>query len=145
MFGLLKSKSVDAVSSLVEKTGSAFDELFTSDEERNAAKIVMQKISQKPAEWAHQLNLINANSGSWWDSGWRPAFGWVGAVAAFLYYVPQYVMASYLWMTIALEADAANGLPAYPVSDDGLWQLVALLLGGAVTRSHDKLRGIAKS
>ena len=145
MFNFFKKETVDAVGNVVEKTGTAFDKLFTSEEERNAAKIVFAKIKSKPAEWAHELNIINANSTSWFNSGWRPALGWVGALSALLYYVPQYVVGAYVWLSLALKTAAGDELPAYPVSDDGLWQLIGLLLGGATIRSFEKIKGVAKN
>lgn len=144
---------VDSVGNAVEKTGKAFDDLFTSDEERAIAERAMLIIRQKPAEWAHALNLINAKSASLWNSGWRPGLGWVCVIAAFFYFVPQYVMATWIWAELCFEAlDAARQsgtlatfvLPSYPMGDNGLWQLVMLLLGGGAIRSIDKAMGTAK-
>lgn len=133
-------KEITAVGDVVEKTGSALDSLFTSDEERLNAKEIMARIKQKPSEWAHELNVINAKSSSWFNSGWRPALGWVGAIGMFVFFIPQYVMATILWVNINWGAEK---LTDYPVSADGLWQLVALLIGGKVLRTIEKGKGVA--
>ena len=62
-------KSIDATSNLVEKTGKALDGLFTSDDERLSRKEAMQRLLDKPKEWAHELNLIDAQSSSLFQSG----------------------------------------------------------------------------
>jgi hypothetical protein len=143
-----KSESIDATAGLIKNTGDAFDALFTSDEERAQAKAVFAKIKQRPAAWAHALNLANAQDSSWFNSGWRPAIGWVGAVSLFFFYVPQFIMASFVWVKACLIVVAAYNvgtpldLPAYPVSDAGLWQLITLLLGGKALRSIEKTEGV---
>ena len=144
-FGLGADKTVDAAANLVENTGNALDALFTSDDERNAAEILKAKIAQNPAAWAHQLNLINAQDSNWFNSGWRPGLGWVCVLSAFAYFVPQFTVATFVWTKLALATTAGQALPAYPVGDSGLWQLVALLLGGGVLRTIEKTKGIARN
>ncbi len=133
--------TLDAAGNLVEKTGEALDSLFTSDEERAAAEVVKSKIKQMPQAWAHQLNLINAQSRSWFDSGWRPALGWVGAIGLAVYFIPQYVMATILWVRHCL---ISNELVAYPITSDGLFELVGILFGPALLRSQEKKNGTAR-
>ena len=132
-------KEITAIGDVVKNTGSALDSLFTSDEERLNAAEIMARINQKPAEWAHELNVINAKSGSWFNSGWRPAIGWVGATGLAIYYIPQYLMATVLWVHLNWGADV---LTAYPVSADGIWQIVTVLLGNSALRSFEKKEGV---
>lgn len=144
-----QEKAIEATGGLIKETGNAFDKLFTSDEERQAGKVLMEKIRQRPMEWAHELNVINAKSLNWFNSGWRPALGWVGAVSLFFFFVPQYVVASFLWVKACLGVINAEGaigaLPAYPVSADGLWELIALLIGGAGIRTYEKIQGVNRN
>ncbi len=132
---------ISSTSELIKNTGNAIDELFTSDDERNTAEILKAKIKQNPRAWAHQLNVINAQSRRWFDSGWRPALGWVGAIGLFLYYIPQYFLAAVLWVRMCWDADV---LVPYPVTADGLMELVGLLIGGMVVRGLDKKSGTAR-
>jgi len=140
---------IKATADLVEKTGGALDRLFTSDEERLSRAEVLERLKQRPSEFAQQLNLIGA-AGNWFNSGWRPALGWVGALSLLLFYVPQYVMAAVVWVSAvyqyldAIKAGEAIVLPAYPVTANGIMELIGLLLGGAVLRSYEKRQGIAK-
>ena len=142
--------SINAVGDVIAKTGSALDKIFTSKEEKLIAQQVLEKIQQKPAEWAFELNKISAQSSNWFNSGWRPALGWVGALSLFCFFVPQYIIASYVWahasfvMLTTLEPNAPIIIPDYPLSADGVMELVILLLGGKVIRSIDKVEGTAK-
>lgn len=138
-FGFGADKEIDAIGNTVDKTGKALDNLFTSDQERLTHAEIMERIKLKPAEWAHQLNMIHAQSSSWFNSGWRPALGWVGAIGMALYFIPQYFAAAVLWVQLNW---GATELSAYPVSPDGLWELVAVLLGGKVIRTYEKEKRI---
>ncbi len=142
---------IDATANLIEKSGSALNSLFTSDEERLTKKEAIERLRQRPAEWAHQLNLINAQSASWWNSGWRPGIGWVGAISLFFFFVPQYLIASIVWgaqcweIITGSESLVIVKLPGFPVTAEGLTQLVMLLLGGKAIRSFDKTQQTAKN
>lgn len=133
-------KPIDAVGNVVEKTGNALDSLFTSDDEKLSHKEIMERIKNQPAEFAQELNLINARDESFWNSGWRPALGWVGAVSMASYYIPQYLVATYIWASLCVEQHA---IVTYPINDAGLWQLVTLLIGGKVLRTVEKSNGTA--
>ena len=43
-----------------------------------------------------EINLADAKSGSWWQSGWRPAIGWVGALSLTLIYIPKALILTYI-------------------------------------------------
>lgn len=127
-------------SDLVKETGNAIDKIFTSDEERNKHKEVIAKIKDAMLQRQHELNLAGAGR-NMFIAGWRPALGWIGAISLFFYYVPQYVIASYLWVTTSLEL---GSIQEYPATADGLMELVVLLLGGATLRSYEKSKGVSK-
>lgn len=135
----------------IEAIGGMFDELFTSDEERLAADAVLKKLEQHPAELQVAVNKIEATHSSRFVAGWRPAVGWVCAIGLFFYFVPQYVMGSYVWALAALDAieaakiaGASVQLPAYPVTSEAIMELVLAMLGMSVIRSVDKKIGTSK-
>jgi len=130
----------------IKAIGDVFDELFTSDDERAASNIVMEKLKQHPGELQVGLNKIEANHKSVFVAGWRPAIGWVCAISLFFFYVPQYVVATWVWVdavTIAMEQARVSGnaivLPQYPVSADAVMELVLAMLGMATIRQVDKM------
>ena len=57
------------------------DDLHTSEEEKLDKKILMQRIQQKLAEKQLDVNAKEAGHRSIFVSGWRPAIGWMGALA----------------------------------------------------------------
>jgi len=143
-------KEIDAIGNVIEKSGKAVGGLFTSDDERLSHKEILERIKQKPAQWAHELNLLDAQSPSWFNSGWRPMLGWVGGVSLALFFIPQYLMGAILWgiqchdiINTAKDLQEVV-LPAYPVTSDAVMELVYLVLGGGVLRSLDKKLGTAK-
>lgn len=83
------------------------------------------------------INAAEATNPSLFVSGWRPAVGWV-CVAALAY--------QYLFRPLAPVFYNALGhpIPDFPGLDDGLYQLVFLLLGFGGIRSFDKLKGVAR-
>lgn len=125
----------------IDALGNVFDKLFTSDEERLAAEAVLKKLEQHPAELQVELNKIEAGHRSVFVAGWRPAIGWVCAAGLAMYFLPQYGIASYLWITTVLKAGA---LVPFPATADGLFELVIAMLGMGSLRSLEKLSGRAK-
>jgi hypothetical protein len=110
--------------------------LFTSDDERNAAKAVMQKLAQHPSELQVELNKVEATNRSIFVAGWRPWIGWVCGMALFTYYIPQYLMASILWTMTCWKT---GSLVAYPITDiKDLTQLLIGMLGLATLRTTEK-------
>ena len=96
-----------------------------------------------------EINLADAKSGKWFQSGWRPAIGWVGALSLALMYIPKAVVMTALWTTQAIVIiqgwDGVGELviPVFP--DLGVSDIIGLLmsmLGVAAMRSFDKTKGV---
>ena len=94
------------------------------------------------------INLQDAKSGTWFQAGWRPAIGWVGAISLALMYIPKAIMMTIIWswQCIVIMQESTNiyqiQLPAFP--DLGVSDIIGLLmsmLGVAAMRSYDKKIG----
>jgi len=90
--------------------------------------------------WDGQQNAVNAVEGanaSVFVSGWRPAIGWVCALALGFQYLarPLLLSASSVlhWQSFSL-----------PGLDENLWQLMFGLLGMGGLRTYEKIKGVAK-
>ena len=129
------------VKDVISSTGSVLDNLFTSDEEREEAKRLMKEIEQKPLQAQWDINKIEASHKNWFVAGWRPAIGWVCACSLASFYIPQFLIGSWLWVNACLEADK---IVAYPLSADGLMSLVAALLGMGTLRTVEKFGKVTK-
>ncbi len=108
-----------------------------------------QKLTQVLQEGQQAINLADANSGSNFRGGWRPALGWMCAFSLGFYYIPQAAIGAILW---AIQCSAVMYsaqdigkivLPGYPVvfNVGEIIGLVASLLGLAGIRSYDKKQG----
>ena len=82
------------------------------------------------------INKEEAKSSSLFVSGWRPAIGWVCALA--LAY--QYLLRP-LGGTFAALIGVA--IPPLPGLDDNLWQLMMGMLGMGGLRTFEKVQGVA--
>lgn len=83
-----------------------------------------------------EINAREAAHPSVWVSGWRPAFGWCGAVAFLYATIGQPLLAWYA---------ATRGLPVPPTLNmDLLWAVITGLLGIGGLRSVEKIKGAAK-
>ena len=95
------------------------------------------------------INLADAKSGSWFQAGWRPAIGWVGAISLALMYIPKAIVMTFIWtwqcysMLHGTSDLSSIKLPEFP--DLGVSDVIGLLmsmLGVAAMRSYDKTKGI---
>ncbi len=82
------------------------------------------------------VNRTEAASPSAFTSGWRPAIGWVCALALLVQYIARPALA---WYGIAV----GHPYPPLPGIDDNLWQLMLGMLGLGGLRTFEKVRGAA--
>ena len=125
---------------LVATVGESLDLLFTSDQERleqeqelfkarreydykEAQLIAQQNIAQT------QVNQEEAHTGSLFIAGWRPAIGWIGAMALAYQFVIYPLL---LW----LDTES----PPPPMEADMLYTIITGMLGIAGLRSYDKIK-----
>lgn len=118
------------VGGAISAIGGVFDALFTSDDERAENARLMKVVEDKPHQDVRDIGkALVAKAGA---MSWHNALGWVLAISLFMFYVPQYTMASVIWLKAAWGAET---LPPYPVTADGIMELVVAMLGlaGKVT------------
>jgi len=84
-----------------------------------------------------EINKAEAASGSLFVAGWRPAIGWVCALALGFQYLarPLVLWAAGIWWP---------GVPALPGLDDALWQLMFGMLGMGSLRTFEKAKGVGR-
>ena len=81
-------------------------------------------------------NKAEAASASTFTSGWRPAIGWVCALALLCQYIARPMLQ---WGGIV----TGHSWPELPGIDDNLWQLMLGMLGLGGLRSFEKVKGVA--
>ena len=123
------------VDALLGIGGKLIDKLIPDPAAQDAARLELLKLQQS-GELAAMLaqtdvNKVEAASSSVFVSGWRPAIGWVCALAMGY----QYLLRPFLV--------AFNPVLAFPGLDDNLWQLLAGMLGLGGLRTFEKVNGVA--
>ena len=121
---------------VIDAIGNNLDKLFTSDEEKQQAKVLLEKIKQQPMILQTEINKLEAQHRSVFVAGWRPAIGWVLAISLFFYYVPQFVLGSALW---AINCYKLHTLVTFPLNTSGMTQLIIAMLGMGTLRTVEKL------
>lgn len=146
------------IAAAVGAVAEGIDRLVTSDDERLARKVESEKVQvdaskvavdqtradterfsaeNKVSEMNAQANIEEAKNGK----GWRTRLGEVTAIAVGAYFIPQYVMASFIWSRQCLRTDT---IVPYPVSGEDLLWLVALMLGYGTIKAYEKRAGLRK-
>jgi hypothetical protein len=123
------------VDALLGLGGKLIDKLIPDPAARDAAKLELLKLQQSGELAAMvaqtDINKVEAANPSVFVSGWRPAVGWVCALAmAYQYLIRPFLAAFYPVLT-------------FPGLDDNLWQLLAGMLGLGGLRTFEKLNGVA--
>ena len=116
--------------------GDALDKLFTSDDERLSRKEAIIRLQSKGKEIVGNAMLNDPKSGNWFQAGWRPFSGWIAGLGLAIYFIPQYVIAAYMFVENYLRLGTIIDFPASP---DALIQLVGALLGLGALRTVEKV------
>ena len=127
----------------IKAVGDIVDDLYTSEEERNEAKIALEKLQSKLKEKQMDINLADATSKAGGLSGffqrtWRPLIGMSCAVAILW----EFVIKQFLVFVLAVFSIQTMPLPSLDMGV--LMPLVMAMLGFGGLRSWEKSKGITK-
>lgn len=122
---------------VVEGILGGLDKLFTSDEEREQAKLNILSELNKPHVLQALANIEEAKHPNWFVAGWRPGIGWI--CAAGLAY--QFLVLPFASL-IAVSLGHGGELPT--LDSDMLMTMTLSLLGLGGLRTYEKTRGVAR-
>lgn len=130
------------ISKLAEVAGKVADDLFTSDEERQAGTLKLQQVLQQPHVLQAMANIEQAKSTNWFVAGGRPALLWLCA-AALAYH---WMLKDFITMAIIAWGETpAETIKLLPVLDGGeITGLVLALLGLGGLRTYEKINKVAR-
>lgn len=125
---------------VIKAVGDTLDNLVTSDEERLEKQLELTKAERQFDYLESQLvaqqniaqteiNKEEARSGNVFVAGWRPAIGWIGAIALFYQFILYPLL---LWLPL--------DNPPKQMEADVLYTIITGMLGIAGMRSFDKLK-----
>jgi hypothetical protein len=121
--------------------GNVLDRVIPDPEARQKAIAEMYQQLQSADIAQLAVNKAEAESNSLFKGGWRPAVGWVCALALAWQYLVQPMG---VWVaTIAGAPVLATSLLNGPKLDTMLWELLIGMLGMGALRSFDKLKGLS--
>lgn len=131
---------------VIEAIGDVGDALFTSDEERMELELESYK-AEREYDLRHEQIVADQNlgqmevnkveaAGNWFQSGWRPAIGWVGATSLFFQFVLYQV---YIWWAAVYAPEV---FVPEPLDASMLMTLITGMLGIGAYRSYDKKKGV---
>jgi hypothetical protein len=126
--------------SIFEVGKTLLDRLVPDPEAKRAAEMEMIRMAAdgelKQVAAQLEINAREAQHASIFVAGWRPAFGWCGAIGFLYATIGQPVLA---WV------GAIRGWPAPPeLNLDLLWVVVTGLLGIGGLRTVEKIKAVTK-
>lgn len=117
------------------------DQLFTSDDERMAAKLKMLEL-EKSGELAQiAVNTQEAKHSSLFVAGWRPFIGWVCGLA-FAWAFLLYPMLTFVVVAAGIPVPL-DLIPSLDLS--AMMPVLMGMLGLGAMRSYEKRNGVARS
>ncbi|MEE9458266.1 MAG: hypothetical protein V3V84_00720 [Candidatus Bathyarchaeia archaeon] len=141
--GVTGGKAVgNAIAAPIKAFGDAVDKIFTSDEEILDKKITLEKIRINLSTLQAEITKQEASHPSIFIAGGRPSLLWICSISLGLYYIPQFIVAAFIWTKLCL---VKNMILPYPMDAKQLIELVIVLVGAYGIRSFEKLKGIARN
>jgi len=132
--------SLDPISAALDLGTTLIERIFPDPAQAADAKLKLLELQQSGelATMTAQtdINKTEAANASVFVSGWRPAIGWVCALALAYQYLIRPLSG-----TIGFLLGAT--LPPLPGLDDNLWQLMMGMLGMGGLRTFEKVQGVA--
>lgn len=140
-----------ALGGIVQAVGQLADDLITTDKERLDAELELRrlgleerKVDADLVQGQLDVNRTEAASASLFVAGWRPAVGWIGAIALGYQFL-IYPLLMWGWALLQARGVVPVGLQPPPMLDtDALWVVLSGMLGIAGLRSVEKVKGVAR-
>jgi len=128
------------IPALLPILGGVLDRVIPDPEARAKAQAELFGALQSADLKQLDVNAAEASSAGIFKGGWRPAVGWVCALAlAWQYLVQPFAF----WIAAMFSTDWMNRLASAPKLDNVLWELLFGMLGMGALRSFEKLKGKA--
>ena len=132
--------ALDPISAALDLGNTLITRIFPDPAQASEAKLKLLELQQN-GELAimtaqTDINKTEAANSSVFVSGWRPAIGWVCALALAYQYLFKPLMT---WGASV----AGYNLPPMVGLDDNLWQLMMGMLGMGGLRTFEKVQGVA--
>ena len=125
--------AVDPLTAGIELATAAIGKIWP---DKSAAEAAQLAAAVAIVQGQLDTNRAEAASPSAFTSGWRPAIGWVCALALACQYIARPLLQ---WAGIV----TGHPWPALPGIDGNLWELMLGMLGLGGLRTFEKTKGVA--
>ena len=128
--------SLDGIGSLFKDIREAITGKGIEDPNKKAEiELKLSQLEQKLKEGQIEINKAEASNSNWFVAGWRPAIGWVGALALLYTFL--------LSPLISWGCQIAHIKVVPPVLDTGmLFNLILAMLGLGGFRTFEKIKKV---
>lgn len=132
------------IGAIIDSVGKVASDLITTDKERLELELEGRRIDQATDLAQMEVNKTEAQNQNLFVAGWRPAIGWVGALAM-TYQFLLYPLLVWAWVWLQAEQIVPQDVKPPPMLDtEALWVILSGMLGIAGMRSFEKTRGVAR-
>jgi hypothetical protein len=132
------------IGAIIDSVGKVASDLITTDKERLELELEGRRIDQATDLAQMEVNKTEAQNQNLFVAGWRPAIGWVGALAM-AYQFLLYPLLVWAWVWLQAEQIVPQDVKPPPMLDtEALWVILSGMLGIAGMRSFEKTRGVAR-
>jgi hypothetical protein len=125
--------------------GDILDKIFPDKTAAEAAKVKLMELAQSGelaklnadvtlASGQLEVNKVEASSDGVYKGGWRPAIGYICAIALFYNYIGYPIAVFYVTLN-----HPGMEIPGSPV-DDNMWELLLGMLGLGGLRTWEKVK-----
>lgn len=128
----------EGIGNVATGVAEAIDRFVQTKEEKEAAAQLLMKIQQEPDRWQAEINKIEASHRSLFVAGWRPAIGWICAIALFWGWLAA-PAAQFICEILGIEI---KEMPAVELGE--AISLVMAMLGMGALRTYEKRTGTAR-
>jgi hypothetical protein len=142
--GLIGTASMGTVKGAMEGIGSLAQDIrsaITGDISPEKQAELLSKateIEAKAKQGQLEINKVEAAHRSVFVAGWRPGLGWVVVTCIALYFIPQYLMATVLWVKVCWNSQV---IAPFPIGEPkGLVELISGMLGLGILRTVEKIK-----
>lgn len=132
------------IGAIIDSVGKVASDLITTDKERLELELEGRRIDQATDLAQMEVNKTEAQNQNLFVAGWRPAIGWVGALAM-AYQFLLYPLLVWAWVWLQAEQIVPQDVKPPPMLDtEALWVILSGMLGIAGMRSFEKTRGVTR-
>ena len=129
----------EGVSAPIKAVGDIVSSLYTKDGEMLDKETALLRVMQIPGIEQMKVNQVEASHRTVFVAGWRPAIGWVCAIALLYTFVARDLLA---WGILIYQTGDVMAPPELAI--DNLITVLLGMLGLGSLRTLEKIKGVSK-